>query len=213
MNRLAVSLSVAGLLVLAACTRSEPAPAEVPDAATPAAAPAPAADPAPAPAPADPAPADAKNNPAVINFEGFGPAKFGANEEQVRMSWGRPLQAGTPAEGASCYQLAMDPPPTDGRGITFMFEDGKFVRYDVDVPLHVAPGDLKVGDRMEDVVKAFDGGVETEAHKYVEGGFNMIVPPGGGGDARLIFEIDAKGIITAWRIGMPPQVHYVEGCG
>lgn len=211
MNRLSASLSIAGLLLLAACAKPEPAPAETPAAAAPAADPAPAAE--PAPMPAEPAPAAAKNDPAIFNFEGFGPAKFGADEEQVRMAWGRPLEAGTPAEGATCYQLAMDPKPQDGNGILFMFEDGKFVRYDVDLPLHVAPGDFVVGDSASDVLAAFQGRVEEQPHKYVEGGRNLLVSPEAGGPARLVFEINAAGFITAWRIGVPPQVHYVEGCG
>jgi hypothetical protein len=155
----------------------------------------------------------AVNDPAVFNFEGFGPAKFGVDEEQVRMAWGRPLEAGVPAEGATCYRLFMAPKPEGGQGISFMFEDGGFVRYDVDVPLHVAPGDLRVGDSMQDVLDAFPGGVETEPHKYVERAFIMIVPPEDGGEGRLVLETDAAGIVTAWRIGVPPQVHYVEGCG
>jgi hypothetical protein len=161
----------------------------------------------------DAGPADAVNDPDVINFEGFGPAKFGANEEQVRMSWGRPLEAGTPAEGATCYRLFMDPKPEDGQGISFMFEEAAFVRYDVDVPLHVAPGDFRVGDSAQDVLTTFQGRVEEQPHKYVEGGRDLIVSPGDGGDTRLVFEVDAQGVITAWRIGVPPQVHYVEGCG
>lgn len=215
MNRLAVSLSVAGLLVLAACAKPEPAPAETPAAAAPAANPAPAAEPAPAPAEPEPAPAPAaaKNDPAVVNFEGFGPAKFGADEEQVRMSWGRPLQAGTPAEGATCYQLFMDPQPEGARGIVFLFEEGKFARYDVDVPLHVAPGDITVGASAMDVMAAFPGAVEEQPHKYVEGARNLVVTPADGSAARLVFEVDPEGVVSAWHIGVPPQVFYVEGCG
>jgi hypothetical protein len=155
----------------------------------------------------------AVNDPAVFNFEGFGPAKFGVDEEQVRMAWGRPLEAGVPAEGATCYRLFMDPKPEGGQGISFMFEDGGFVRYDVDVPLHVAPGDFTVGASADAVLAAFEGRVEEQPHKYVEGGSNLIVSPEDGGEGRLVFEVDAEGVVTAWRIGVPPQVHYVEGCG
>lgn len=209
MDRFAIFLSVAGLLVLGACARPEPVPAGAPASAA-----APVAPEAPAPAPDSPPVADAtKNDPAVINFEGFGPAKFGADEEQVRMSWGRPLEAGTPAEGATCYQLTMDPRPEDGKGIRFMFEEGRFVRYDVDVPMHVAPGDFTVGASAADVLAAFQGRVEEQPHKYVEGGRYLILSPPDGGPARLVFEINPDGVVSAWRIGLPPQVHYVEGCG
>ena len=29
---------------------------------------------------------------------------------------------------------------------------------------------------------------------------------------RVIFETDAEGTVTEWRVGLPPQVDYVEGC-
>lgn len=211
MNRLAVSLSVAGLLVLAACAKPEPAPAETPAATAPAADPAPVVE--PAPAPADPVPVAAKNDPAVINFEGFGPAKFGTDEEQVRMSWGRPLEGapnGTDGPGA-CYYLYMDPRPEQG-GIAFMFEGAQFVRYDVDSPMHVAPGDLAVGMTAADVEARFPGRVESQPHKYDPTGRYLIVSPEDGGDNRLLFEVDGAGVITEWRIGRQPQVLYVEGC-
>ena len=215
MNRFATPVFALGLIALAACSKPAPEPA-APEAAAPAAQapadPAPA-EPAPAPAPEATAPAAAKNDPAVINFEGFGPAKFGADEEQVRMSWGRPLEAGTPSEGATCYLLFMDPRPEGAKGITFLFEDGKFARYDVDVPLHVAPGDITVGASAMDVMAAFPGAVEEQPHKYVQGARNLIVTPSDGSAARLVFEVNPEGVVSAWHIGVPPQVHYVEGCG
>lgn len=203
MNRLTGFVLTACLLALAACSKPEPS-----------------AQPAPAPPATEPVPEPAadettrpRNDAEVINFEGFGPAKFGANEEQVRISWGRPLQAGTPAPGASCYQLFMDPKPEGGNGIAFLFEDGKFARYDVDVPQHVAPGGFSVGARAEDILAAFAGRIEVQPHKYVEGARNLIVSPADGGAARLIFEVDAAGAVSSWRIGVSPQIYYVEGCG
>lgn len=211
MNRVAAPVFAFGLAALAACSKPEPAPQTgAPAVETAAVAPAPA-DLAPAPAAATPA--AAKNDPAVINFEGFGPAKFGADEEQVRMSWGRPLVgAPDPADGpGACYYLHMDPMPEKG-GIAFMFEGAQFVRYDVDSSRHAAPGDLTVGMTAADVEARFPGRVESQPHKYDPTGRYLIVSPEDGGDHRLLFEVDGGGVITQWRIGRQPQVHYVEGC-
>ncbi|WP_047539398.1 hypothetical protein [Methylotenera versatilis] len=156
--------------------------------------------------------------PEVINFEGFGPAKFGDNEESVRMSWGRPLNADKPAVGATCYYLRLDPLPKPQQGIAFMLEDGQFVRYDVDDPKWVAPGNIVVGDTMEKVMQAHAGHVENQPHKYIDGAHTLIVTPTQAGaenkpsSARLIFETDANNIVINWRIGVEPQVYYVEGC-
>ena len=162
-------------------------------------------------------PADKINNPEVINFTGFGPAKFGDNEESVRMSWGRPLTAGKPAEGATCYYLYLDPKPDKHQEIAFMFEDGKFVRYDIDDPKWAAPGNIVVGDTMEKVMQAHAGHIESQPHKYIEGAHTLVVTPpvlkpGEKPNASLIIETDANNIVTKWRIGVSPQVFYVEGC-
>ena len=213
---------VAALLAVAATgcsSRKEPESAASPpptaanSSAAAGQAPAPSDAAASAGAAAEPALGAHKNDPAVVNFAGFGPAHFGDDEEHVRMAWGYPLVSGKPAAGSTCYYLAMDPPPENGRGIRFMMEEGKFVRYDVDVPLHVAPGDIVVGDDGEAVRKAFAGRIDEQPHKYVEGGRTLTVSALYGGAAKLVFEIDAAGKVGNWRIGVPPQVYYVEGCG
>ncbi|WP_020167887.1 MULTISPECIES: hypothetical protein [Methylotenera] len=152
------------------------------------------------------------NDPEVINFEGFGPAKFGDNEESVRISWGRPLNASKPAVGATCYYLYLDPKPENHQEIAFMFEDGKFVRYDVDDPKWVAPGNIVVGDTMAKVLQAHAGHIQNQPHKYIEGAHTLVVTPLEKSNASLIFETDANNIVINWRIGVSPQVYYVEGC-
>ena len=100
-------LILPGALALALAACAEPAPT-------------PAAVPPPEPVDATPAPVSASaaavahevgHDPAVVHFGGFGPAAFGADEEQVRIAWGRPLEALPPGEGASCYYLMPDPVP------------------------------------------------------------------------------------------------------
>jgi hypothetical protein len=213
---LAVSLSFSVAVALVGCSPKEPA-SPVPEAAAPAAETRPRVDSQPSAGSGEVAstssPGPRKNDPAVINFAGFGPARFGDDEEHVRMAWGRPLASGTPAEGSTCYFLGMDPPPENGRGIRFMIEDGKFGRYDVDVPLHVAPGNIVVGDAADAVRKAYAGRVEDYPHKYIANGRTLTVASPDGGKSKLVFEIDQAGKVASWRIGVPPQVDYVEGCG
>lgn len=158
----------------------------------------------------------ARHNPAIIKFEGFGPATFGSNEEAVRQAWGRPLLASKPATGATCYYLYKEVLPqlsnTHQRGIAFMMEDGEFVRFDVDDTSQVAPGDIMVGDSMASAQAAHAGHVDTQPHKYIEGAHTLIVSPTANDKARLIFEIDGQNTVINWRIGVTPQVYYVEGC-
>jgi hypothetical protein len=204
--------SVGLALLLAAC--SEPAPPPTNAAAD--AAIAPTASSTTPPAAVAP-PADVAETHAydarVIHFGGYGPAAFLGNEESVRQSFGRPMAAKPEKlEPGACYYLRAETPQAKGYGIRFMFEGDKFVRYDVDDASIVAPGGLVVGMSADAVLAAFPGQVESQPHKYVEGGKVFIVAPESGGDARLMFEIDATGHITQWRMGVQPQVSYVEGC-
>lgn len=198
-------------VLLAACGREQPA--EEPKTPAP-----PAAESAPAPAPpAEPPPPAAETAPAatdsVTGFHGFGPAKFGDGEESVRIAWGRPMVFNPePSADVTCTYLMPDPQPAQPLRIAFMFENGRFVRYDVDGDSYEAPGSARVGNTVEALHTLYAGRYEEQPHKYVEGGRYLIVSGPDGSEAKLVFEIDAEGTVTRWRLGLPPQVHYVEGC-
>ena len=200
--------------LLLACSQTTAPPPGAADASI--TAPAPVAS-VVAPAPATSSAPAAANAPAydarVIHFGGYGPAAFLGDEESVRQSFGRPMVgAPDPKDPGACYYLRAETPQTKGYGVRFMFEGGKFVRYDVDDASIVAPGGISVGMDAAAALAVFPGRVESQPHKYIEGGKVLIVTPETGGTARLIFEADASGTITGWRIGLEPQVHYVEGC-
>lgn len=175
-------------------------------------------DPA-APPPFDPAtatapPVSGSLRPAVvedvITFDGFGPAAFGADQEQVRMAWGADLGDAVPSEPGGCYSLTPQPPGDAGYGIAFMIEGDRFARIDVRNAGYAAPGGGKVGMDRSDIERLYAGRVETTPHKYVEGAQVLRVREG---ERALVFETDTAGRVTEWRIGTPPQVDYVEGCG
>lgn len=147
---------------------------------------------------------------AIIDFHGFGPARFGDDEESVRIAWGMPLETDDPL-GEGCHYLFRDPRPANGYGIAFMIENGRFVRYDIDSVEYVAPGGGKVGMSADEILSRYEGRVESQPHKYVDDGRYLVVSPADGGPARIVFEVEGDSV-TTWRIGVPPQVHYVEGC-
>ena len=150
--------------------------------------------------------------PGAIGFAGFGPAPFGATEEQVRMAWGKELTGPKPDTAAGCHYLMPEPRTQRGYRIGFMFENERFVRIDVDTDDIEAPGGGRVGMTTQDIQRLYAGHVQMQNHKYVEGGHYLRIPNPGGGSGVVLFETDAEGRVTAWRIGEPPQVDYVEGC-
>lgn len=150
-------------------------------------------------------------DPSEIGFGGFRDAPFGADPATVRAAYGAPLEAvPPPASPDDCHYLLPPGRGAAGYGTGFMFEDGRLVRVDVDTPGVVAPGGITVGMDVADVVAAFPG-VERLPHKYTDGQY-LVVSLSDAELNRMIFEVDAQGRITEWRIGMEPQVDYVEGC-
>ena len=205
-----------GLAMLAACGE---APAPAAGDATTAPATGGAAD---AAVPRDAAPAPtvavgggmAEHDREQVHFTGFGSARFGAEEAAVRAAWAGRLLPETLAGSTLCYYIEQDPRP-DGGGVAFMFEGGRFVRYDVFGPgagVSAAPGGFTVGAAADDILAAFGSRVEVQPHKYIEGGRYLILQPEFGEPGRVVFEVGRDGRVTQWRVGVPPQVFYVEGC-
>lgn len=206
--------TIAVAIATTACTGREPpsdaspAPATVSVAATvtpPVATTPPATSATVAPPATDPMPAEG-----AITLNGFGPAHWGASEEQVRQAWGKDLQ-GAPSEPNGCYYLFPEPRSSGGYRLAFMFEGAKFARLDVRVPEIAAPGGGRVGMDKAEVHRLYPS-ITEQKHKYVEGGLNLRGMDPEGGAGVIVFEVDPVGKVIAWRVGVPPQVDYVEGC-
>ncbi len=192
---------------LAACNADRQADATPPPAATQApadahadagTAPAPASAAAPAPAPA----------PGLARFDGYGDMRFGMTEAEARAAWGGKLQ-GDAGEGCHYLNPAWEKAPSY---FAFMFDGGRFVRYDVGNDEEVAPGGGRRGMTEAQIDAAYPGRVAKSPHKYVEGGKYLRIKADDGGDGVLVFETDAAGKVTEWHAGLAPQVDWIEGC-
>ncbi|KRA46955.1 hypothetical protein ASD72_04960 [Pseudoxanthomonas sp. Root630] len=144
------------------------------------------------------------------SFLGYGDMKLGSTVEEARAAWGGELN-GAPMEGTTCHYLwpKWISRPAD---FAFMMEEGKFVRYDVGTDKETAPGGGKVGMSVEELQKLYGGALKGTPHKYVQGGQYLSIDAGDVAPTKLIFEADAAGKVTSWRVGLSPQVEYVEGC-
>ena len=218
--RMALPMMTLLALALAACSGGPDGGAEpVAVAAAPADQPAEDVPPATAPpgsVPPPAVPAGAQPADGAIGYAGFGPARFGANEEAVRMAWGKDLKADTPTEPGGCYYLFPErvgrPGAQASYGIGFMIEGDRFARIDVDSVDIAAPGGGRVGMGAAEIRTRYPGPIQEQDHKYVEGGKYLRIKDSAGGDGVLLFVTDAAGKVTSWRIGVAPQVDYVEAC-
>lgn len=149
-------------------------------------------------------------------YGGYGDMVFGMNAEEVRAAWDGELN-GTPEASPGCYHLnPIRSDPADGTlrppsYFAFMIEGDKFVRYDVGNDQEVAPGGGKVGMTATQIEALYPQRVNTSPHKYVDGQYLRIKGDDGSGGV-LVFETEADGRVSQWRVGQPPAVDYVEGC-
>ena len=198
---------VMAVTLLSACQR-DPAAAPATEPQTTATATPMAEAPAPTPAADDTAaPAGPVSQ---ASFLGYGDMKLGSTVEEARAAWGGELN-GAPMEGTTCHYLwpKWITRPAD---FAFMMEDGRFVRYDVGTDKETAPGGGKVGMSVDELQKLYGGALKASPHKYTQGGQYLSMDAGDVAPTRLVFEVDAAGKVTSWRVGLSPQVEYVEGC-
>ena len=198
---------VMAVTLLSACQR-DPAAAPATEPQTTATATPMAEAPAPTPAADDTAaPAGPVSQ---ASFLGYGDMTLGSTVEEARAAWGGELN-GAPMEGTTCHYLwpKWITRPAD---FAFMMEDGRFVRYDVGTDKETAPGGGKVGMSVEELQKLYGGALKGAPHKYTQGGQYLSMDAGDVAPTRLVFEVDAAGKVTSWRVGLSPQVDYVEGC-
>lgn len=193
-------------LVLSACKQE--AATEAPVAA---------ADPAPAATAPATAPVATANAPIPVDpttqasFSGYGDMKLGSTIDEAKTAWAGELKEGAPAEGSTCHYLTPKW-ASNAAEFGFMVEDGTFVRYDVGTSKEAAPGGGKVGMVVEQLMLLYGDALQSAPHKYLEGGKLLTVAASDGSPAKLVFEADGVGKVTAWHVGLPPQVDYVEGC-
>ncbi len=195
--------------LLMACSPTSPAP----EPASPTTTTAPVATEVPV---AEPAPAPSETAPvatmALAGFKGYGDLALGMAEAQASQAWGGELKSlATAQPGSDCHYLtpAWVKTPSD---FAFMFEGGRFVRYDVGTDKEAAPGGGKVGMDVAQLHAQYPQGMAAMPHKYVDGAQYLVVESPEPPATRLVFETDASGRVTRWRVGLPPQVDYVEGC-
>lgn len=209
MMRLCLSFLFA--VSLAACDSrpgEEPVQAPQPEADPPAAAwPVDQTDVRLPPAQTPPPPAEG-----LVRYDGHKDLRFGMTAAEVREAWDGELKA-APDDKQSCFFLR----PAGNAAIAdlaFMVENDKFVRYSVGRGnlKETAPGGGKVGMSAEQIQKLYPDRVRKSPHKYVDGGQYLRIRGNDNSGGVLVFETDAKGKVTEWRLGQPPQVDYVEGC-
>lgn len=149
----------------------------------------------------------------LARFDGYGDVRFGTAAADMERLWGGKLATLGKEGNESCYFMT----PTWVKmpaEFNFMIGDGRFARYGTESDRFTAPGGGRVGMTKGEIAKRYDGRIEERPHKYTDGQYLRITDPAGGKGV-LVFETDGKAdaaAVTEWRVGLAPEVDYVEGC-
>ena len=199
-------IALASLLV--SCSQDPTQPAGTPAIDAAAGQDQPAADIPPATAPQAGTNAGTEGS-SLPRMDGYGDMRFGMSVEEATRAWGGELDGDDPESPDGCMMRM----PKSSSSPSFMFEGGKFVRYDIGSVKEAAPGGGALGMTAEQIEALYPGRVEVTPHKYLyeEGGKYLRIKDAEGSDSVLVFETDGQAV-TSWRVGVPPQVDYVEGC-
>jgi hypothetical protein len=145
----------------------------------------------------------------ALSEDGLGPSQIGMNlDDAVNMG----LLNENPTMKTQCDFVF----PAVGAGIpdgvSVMVVKGKVARIDVDTGTVTTEDGAKVGDTEDKLKSIYDGDLQVEPHKYIEGGHYMTVMGDSASAGKaIVFETDGKRV-TAFRAGRLPEVKWVEGC-
>ncbi|MEO6065594.1 MAG: hypothetical protein ABIP49_07455 [Lysobacterales bacterium] len=146
----------------------------------------------------------------AVHWNGLGEIELGMGVDEVRDAWQVELDDSGAEESEACFYLSetMHRPAS---APALMFEEGRLVRFDVDTPALGAPGGGRVGMEAIEILERYgEDNVERMPHKYTDGEYLRVESPDG--DSVLLFETNEEDVVTEWRIGVEPQIDYVEGC-
>lgn len=144
----------------------------------------------------------------ALSEEGIGPVQIGMNlSDAVNMG----LLNDNPTRNPRCDWVY----PAVGSGIpdvNVMVVSGKIARIDVDTGVVTTEDGGKIGDSEDRIKSIYGDEVQSEPHKYIQGGHYLTVPGDSASAGKaLVFETDGAHV-TSFRGGRLPEVKWGEGC-
>jgi hypothetical protein len=97
-------------------------------------------------------------------------------------------------------------------GVSVMVVNGRVARIDVDTGSVTTEDGAKIGDTEDRLKTIYNGDLQVEPHKYIDGGHYMtVLGDSASAGKAIVFETDGKHV-TSFRAGRLPEVKWVEGC-
>jgi hypothetical protein len=138
---------------------------------------------------------------------GIGPVRVGMTFAQADSALGGRFAVGDSLDPGCDYANIQGV----ARAVHFLVGNGRIGRVDVRDSSVATSRGVRVGDPESRVLQLYPG-TRATPHEYVDGHY-LTVRPGAPRDTThfIVFETDGR-VVTKYRAGISPWVHYIEGC-
>jgi hypothetical protein len=141
----------------------------------------------------------------IVRQDGIGPSKIGMSLSQLNAVLHEKFAMPPNKEDQGCFYVNLTKHPD----ISFMIENGHFVRIDVDKAGVATAEGVQVGDSEEHAKQVYGSQLKIAPHHYTDGHYLTLRSQSGGNGIR--FETE-KGKIETFYAGTFEAIQYVEGC-
>src|SRR5579864_3007588 len=138
-----------------------------------------------------------------VREDGVGSAKIAMTLAQLSAVLHEKFSMPSEKSDQGCFYVS----PRGRRHISFMIEDGRLVRVDVDAPGISTSSGIQVGDSEAHAREVYGSKIEVTDHKYIDTG-HYLTARSADGRYGVRFETD-KGKITMFYAGTYDAIQYV----
>jgi hypothetical protein len=139
----------------------------------------------------------------VVRLDGVGPVKVGMSLPQLNMALQEKFAIPQDKEDQGCFYVTSTKHPR----VSFMIENGRLVRIDVDKRGVATAEGAQVGDSEEHVKQVYGSRLKVGPNDYTDGHYLTVQS----GNYGVRFETD-EGKVSTFYAGTFEAIQYMEGC-
>ncbi|MGA2235151.1 MAG: hypothetical protein ABSG23_06730 [Terriglobales bacterium] len=139
----------------------------------------------------------------IVRQDGIGPVKIGMSLSQLNAALHEKFATPENREDQGCFYVTATKHPQ----VSFMIENRRLVRLDVDKSGVATTEGVQVGDSEERVKQVYGPRLKVEPHHYTDGHYLTLR----NGDYGIRFETD-QGKVSTFYAGTFETIQYIEGC-
>lgn len=143
----------------------------------------------------------------VVRTDSTGPTKVGMTLSELNSAVHEKFSMPADKEDQGCFYVS----PSSHPQISFMIEDGRLARVDVDKPGVLTAEGIQVGDSEQRARRIYGSEMRVEPSAYGGPGDHYLTVRSHNGKYGIRFETE-NGKITMFYAGSFKAIQYIEGC-